>query len=337
MGAANYVAFEPGFLEDGHGSQSNYPAVVGIGTHGPVGGPARHAGAGRCDHRLERDRGQRHGDSAQRNTAVARARDRAWRDHDAVRAVDQKGAAYAVDLRAPAGTSLDASVAAAAHGVLVRLAPAQRAMLDAALNATLAKVADGPVKSEGVSLGAQIAEKIVAARGADKSDAKVTFTTKPGHGLYQLTPPQSPMPAILTHWGGVTPFVLRDRSGLEFKGPPAFTSAEFAREFDEIKSVGARHSTTRTADQTAAAIFWTIQTGVPWFAAARAASAAKRLSPSDNAKLLAILAMAAADSQIVASRKNTRACTGARSRPSARRAISTSARSRATRTGSRSS
>ena len=64
--------------------------------------------------------------------------------------------------------------------------------------------------------------------------------------------------------------------------------------------VGARNSTTRTADQTAAAIFWVVQTGVPWHAAARAASAAKGLSVSENARLFALLALATADSQIVA-------------------------------------
>lgn len=46
--------------------------------------------------------------------------------YDTVRAIDQNGAAYAVDLKAPPETSVDASVAVAAHGVLVRLAPAQR-------------------------------------------------------------------------------------------------------------------------------------------------------------------------------------------------------------------
>lgn len=107
------------------------------------------------------------------------------------------------------------------------------------------------------------------------------------------------MAAILPQWGGVTPFVLRSRSGLKFKGAPVITSAEFARDFDEVKSVGARNSATRTADQTAAAIFWTVQTGVPWFAAARAASAAKGLSVFENARLFALLAMATADSQIV--------------------------------------
>ena len=215
--------------------------------------------------------------------------------YHAVRAVDQNGA----DPRAPAGTSVDAAVAAAAHGTLVRLAPAQRSMLDTALNTALARIAEGKAKSDGVSLGAHSAEKMLTTRNSDRADAGAAFTPKPGAGHYQLTPPDAPMPAILAHWGGVTPFVLRNRDGLAFKGPPAVTSAEFARDFDEIKSVGARNSTTRTADQTAAAIFWTIQTGVPWFAAARAASAAKRLSVSENARLFALLSMATADSQIV--------------------------------------
>jgi hypothetical protein len=148
-------------------------------------------------------------------------------------------------------------------------------------------------------LGSQIAEKIAALRSNDRADAEITFTPKPGPGLYQLTSPQF-TPAILGQWGGVAPFVLRSKSGLEFKGPPAIASAEFARDFDEVKNVGARNSTTRTADQTAAAIFWTVQTGVPWHAAARAASAAKGLSVAENARLFALLSMAAADSQIVA-------------------------------------
>jgi hypothetical protein len=219
--------------------------------------------------------------------------------HDAVRAMDQKGAAYAVDAAAAPGASVDAAVATTAHAVLIRLAPMQRPMLDAALKTTLAKIADGQGKTDGTSIGTQIAEKLLALRQADGADAKVAFTPKPGPGLYQLTPPYN-LPAILPHWGNVAPFILRGRSGLEFKGPPAITSKEFARDFEEVKNVGARDSTMRTADQTAAAIFWTVQTAVPWHAAARAASAAKRLSIAENARLFALLAMATADSQIIA-------------------------------------
>ena len=83
-------------------------------------------------------------------------------------------------------------------------------------------------------------------------------------------------------------------------GPPRPGSAAFARDYEEIKSLGARHSSTRSADQTAAAIFWTVQTAVPWHAAARAVSAAKGLSISENARLFAVLSMATADSQIIA-------------------------------------
>jgi hypothetical protein len=219
--------------------------------------------------------------------------------YDTVRAVDQKGDAYAVDVTVPPGASVDAAVATTAHAVLVRLAPMQRPMLDAALTATLAKIADGHGKADGISIGTQVAEKLLALRQADGADAKLAFTPKPGPGLYQLTPPHH-LPAILPHWGNVTPFVLWSRSGLEFQGPPAITSKEFARDFEEVKSVGARNSTTRTADQTAAAIFWTVQTAVPWHAAARAASAATRLSITANARLFALLAMATADSQIIA-------------------------------------
>jgi hypothetical protein len=219
--------------------------------------------------------------------------------YDAVSTVERKSGAYAVNLEAPAGTLVEAAVAAAAHGTLVRLAPAQRPMLDAALNVSLSNIPDGPGKIAGIALGGEIAEKIVALRSRDGADAKVAFTPKAGAGLYQLTPPQS-LPAILPQWGAVTPFVLRSRTGLDLKGAPAITTAQFARDFEEVKSVGARNSTTRTADQTAAAIFWTVQTAVPWHAAARAASSAKGLSLSENARLFALLTMASADSQIIA-------------------------------------
>ena len=218
--------------------------------------------------------------------------------YDAARAIDQKHPAYAIDLKASREASVDAAIAAAAHGVLIRLAPVQRPALDDALNATLSKIAQGQGKTDGIDIGSQVAEKVIALRSDDGADAKLAFAPKPGPGLYQLTPQSGP--AILAQWGSVKPFVLRTMNGLEFKGPPAATSAAFARDFEEVRGIGARNSATRTADQTAAAIFWVVQTAVPWHAAARAASAAKGLSVSENARLFALLALATADSQIVA-------------------------------------
>ena len=99
--------------------------------------------------------------------------------YDAVRAVEPTRGAYAVEIDAPAGTSIEAAVVAAAHAALVRVAPAQRSVLDAALNLSLAKIADGHGKTDGIALGTQIAERIVALRASDGADAKATFTPRP--------------------------------------------------------------------------------------------------------------------------------------------------------------
>jgi len=217
--------------------------------------------------------------------------------YDTVRAIEHNGPAHAVDLTAPSGTSIDAAVAAAAHAVLERLAPEAKPALDAALRDTLARIAEGPGKQEGIALGVRIGERSVALRAADGAGTKVEFTPQPGAGRWAPTPPQA-LPAILPQWGAVTPFVLRE--SIQWKGPPALDSPAFARDYEEVKLVGSRYSKARNADQTAAAVFWTVQTAVPWHAAARAVSAAKNLSIADNAKLFAMLSMATADSQIAA-------------------------------------
>jgi hypothetical protein len=45
-------------------------------------------------------------------------------------------------------------------------------------------------------------------------------------------------------------------------------------------------------------VFWTVQTGVPWFAAARAAAAERNAAVLDNLRLFALLSVAVADSQV---------------------------------------
>ena len=217
--------------------------------------------------------------------------------YDAVRTIGGNRPAYAVELKAPSGASVEAAAAAAAHRALVKLIPSQRSALDAALNATLSRVSDARAKTDGIEIGAQVADALIAVRNGDRSDAAVAFNPKPGAGRYRPTYPHN-LPAILPQWGGVTPFVLKGLAGLETKGPPAPGSAEYLRDFDEVKSVGARNSKTRTPDQTAAAIFWTVQTAVPWHAAARTAAATRGNSVTEKARLFAMLSMATADSQI---------------------------------------
>lgn len=217
---------------------------------------------------------------------------------DAIAAMDPVGATYAVSVKAPPGASREAAAASAAHGVLTRLVPGARDLLDRTWKASLGSIPDGPGKTDGINVGSEVAERLVALRRGDGSDATVAMKYSAGPGRWQPTPPMN-LPGMLPHWGAVKPFVLRSARQFEAKGPPAMGSPEFARDFDEVKSLGARMSRTRTADQTAAAIFWAIQTAIPWNAAARAAAEAHHGSLAENARLFAVLNLACADSQIV--------------------------------------
>ena len=216
---------------------------------------------------------------------------------DAINAVDRRYPPIAVDAKARPGASIDAAGAAAAHGILVRLAPMQRPMLDAALKDALGRITNDQSRADGEAVGRFVAEQLAAMRAGDGSDARVAFIPTAGPGRWVPTPPLNLAP-ILTQWGKVTPFLVPNVAATAIDDPPALASDAFARDFAEVKSVGGRFSTTRTADQTAVAIFWTVQTFVPWNAAARAAALARGNSVHENARVFALLSMAAADSQI---------------------------------------
>jgi hypothetical protein len=224
---------------------------------------------------------------------------------DTVNAIDRRYAPNAVDLRAPAGASVDAAVAAAAHTVLVKLSPGQKGMLDTALAATLAKVPEGAGKTDGFALGKDVAERFLASRADDGHDKAVDIdTAAPSAGVWQQTPGFGP--PLLTNWTKVRPMALKTLTQFDGGGPYKLNDRKWVQDYNELKSVGARNSTTRTSDQTAAAIYWTVQTMTPWNVAAQAASKAKNLSVTENARLFALLNIAAHDTQVVGNEQKYR-------------------------------
>jgi hypothetical protein len=216
---------------------------------------------------------------------------------DAVNAIEHRYAVYAVDVRAEPGASADAAAAAAAHGILVRLYPVQKAISDAALTSSLAKLPDGPAKAAGLGLGQEVAERLFALRRGDGSAAEQPYAFKSGAGVYQPTPPMNAKP-ILPQWGKLKPFLLSSPRQFPFAGPPAPGSVAFAKDFEEVKRLGARGGTERTNEQTAIAIHWGGSEVPPLNAVARAVAAAKGLALVDDARLFALLNMAMADALI---------------------------------------
>ena len=95
------------------------------------------------------------------------------------------------------------------------------------------------------------------------------------------------------------PFLIESPSQFRSNGPNALTSRAYEKDFDEVKSLGAIDSTTRTADQTAAAVFWQFPPIALWNRP-RPRPARERfgLDTADQARLYAIVNLAAADGAI---------------------------------------
>jgi hypothetical protein len=105
------------------------------------------------------------------------------------------------------------------------------------------------------------------------------------------------LPSALPGWGNVTPFTLLSASQFWLPGPPALTSPTYARDFNEVKSLGGAVSTARTAEQTEIARFWFEGPGA-WNTIARTVSASRGLGVQDSARLLALMNLAMADTYI---------------------------------------
>jgi len=212
---------------------------------------------------------------------------------DAINSIEGRYSPYKVKVAAPAGSSAEAAGVAAAHTVLVKLFPEQKASFDAAYAASLAQIPDGSGKTAGIGVGEEVAGKILALRAADGADAPNTYRPNTAPGVYVPTT----LP-IASQWGNVTPWVMERGSQFRPAAPPDLKSAEWARDYNEVKDLGGKKSTTRTAEQTEAARFWVITGPQSWDSLLRELAAAPGRTLVQNARLFALVEMAGADAYI---------------------------------------
>jgi hypothetical protein len=219
--------------------------------------------------------------------------------YDAVNAIDRRYRPYLIAPPARRWYSKDAAAAAAAHRVLVNLVPAQQPALDAAYAASLAAIQPGRAKDGGVAVGEAAAAAMLAARANDGRFGPFRFpvATNPAPGDWRPT-----LPAFVNDpnaWvAKVKPFLIRDPADFRTAGPNPLTSRRYAREFNEVKSLGSLTSTTRTPEQTKAAYFWSGHTLGIWSGIFRDLSAQNALSVDDNARYFAMLYLTGADAAI---------------------------------------
>jgi hypothetical protein len=217
---------------------------------------------------------------------------------EAVNAVTRDYDPYLGTITAPSGASAEAAAVAAAHGVLRAYFPGSAASLDAARASSLSAIADGPAKDAGIATGEAAAAALVALRATDGAGSPVPYTPLPGPGFWQPTPPAFG-PAILAHWGHVTPFGILSGDQFRSDPPPALGSWRYAKDYREVKTVGGVDSTARPPDRAAVARYFAVVSAMhAWNQAAAQVSAAQRRSLSENARAFALLNMALNDGLI---------------------------------------
>jgi hypothetical protein len=181
----------------------------------------------------------------------------------------------------------------------VGLFPAQESTLQPLYDVSLAAIPDRPrgAKAGGIAAGNAAAAAMLAARADDGRFGPFAPVIGSTPGIWRPTPPlfaRDPTPWV----GNVRPFVVPEAAPLRSAGPNPLTSRAYARDFNEIKDIGALHSRTRSADETDAAIFWQDHAFALWNRVFRALSARYHLDAADSARLFAATNLAAADTAI---------------------------------------
>jgi hypothetical protein len=200
------------------------------------------------------------------------------------------------------GQSPDAAVTESAYRILVHYFPAKEADLTAFRDAALAAIPDGPAKRDGIVYGGVAAEKVLRERAGDGLQTPIGSTSSfptlaPGPGVWRLTP--SAYAAPQTPWmASARPFALASADQFLPSPPPSLQSQQWVDAFNEVKSLGAANSATRTAEQTAIAIFWTANVVRQYNGLARSVATNLGLDVPETARLLAMLNEVGADAMI---------------------------------------
>jgi hypothetical protein len=212
---------------------------------------------------------------------------------EAVNAIELRYTPYKLTLSADRSTSKEAAAAAAAYDVLLAIYPDQKAVLDSALTASLSGIPETEGKSNGIVLGKKAAEGVIAFRASDGSNAQESYRpyTKPGVYVPTIVP-------LFSTIGATTPWVMTSGSQFRPGPPPALDSETWTRDVNEIREIGARNSTVRTAEQTTIGRFWFLVGPRSYNPIVRQAAMAKNMDVVDCAHLFALTSIAGNDALV---------------------------------------
>ena len=204
----------------------------------------------------------------------------------------------------PKGASRNAAVVTAAYEVLVaatlHLPPATVAWLEAEHAASMTEidaVTDDDDLAAGIAAGHAAATVMLDARATDGRFPAVPFFHPEGNGAgdWRRT---SALPDQFAWVGNVTPFMLDSPSQLRSRGPLRLSSRAYAREYNEVMTLGSLTGSSRTQAQTDIANFFQPNPVELFNRNFRTIAERNGLSVADEARLFGMLNLAGADAFI---------------------------------------
>jgi hypothetical protein len=222
--------------------------------------------------------------------------------YDAAVAIEGGYRPYTTTPTAPVGTSPNAAIATAAYDTLTGLQPqlgANQTILDNDYAAYMAAIPDGTAKSDGIAVGHQAAQAVLALRVNDGRGCSTTLQDlglpAPGPGIWQ---PNATGLVLGLCLPGMRPLALQSASQFRPDGPNALTSQKYADDFNQVKDLGRVDSTTRTPDQTNEARFWTDHDIRQWNDGLLKLAHDQGLDLMQTARMLAMAHVAGGDAMI---------------------------------------
>ena len=213
--------------------------------------------------------------------------------YEAANAITGRYPAAGVKLVAAPDASVDAAIAAAHRAVFTRLVPSQQAAIERGYEAALGKLAAGAARDGGVAVGAAAAAALLALRTDDGAAASEAYRPHTSAGAYVPTV----VPAVV-QWPQRTPWLMTSAAQFRPGPPPPLVSERWARDYNEVKALGAKRSPNRTPEQTEIARFWEATLPPIYHGLVRCVADLPGRDVTRNARLFAAVTQASDDALI---------------------------------------
>ncbi len=207
---------------------------------------------------------------------------------EAVNAIDRRYESYLGMTQGDAKASQDAAAVTAAYQVLLGHYPAQKAGLEDSYRIAMNAVANETAREAGRTIGEAAAKLALASGGIDPAVVQVQYRPRTAPGVYVPTT----LPVFEPYSTAFKPWVLPRVDAVRPAPPPALTSERWAKDFNEVKELGGRNSTTRTPQQSLMARYRITPDMTP---SLRLVADAPGRSLVQNARMFALVGIASDD------------------------------------------